>query len=311
MYKNQRIVVVIPSYNEAHQVGQVIASVPSYVDDIIAVDDCSTDDTLSIIQSVKDERLRVVKTLVNRGVGGAMIVGYREALDLKSDVTAKMDGDGQMDPEQLYLLLDAIIDQGYDYAKGNRFLAGEFLYRMPRLRLIGNIVLTFVNKLASGYWHVFDPQNGYTVIRSEKLARIDLERLHNRYFFENDMLIALNFQNARVLDVAIPARYLNEHSDLNPFKVGITFPILFLFRFWQRIYQKYVLRDFSPIALFLICGLILVTWGTLFGAYHWILSIVTNHVASTGTIMVAVLPFILGFQLILQAIVLDIQQTPK
>jgi glycosyltransferase involved in cell wall biosynthesis len=311
MYKNNRIAVVIPSYNEATQVGQVIASIPPYVDHIIAVDDCSTDETLTIIQRIKDERIRVVRTPVNRGVGGAMIAGYRDALELKSDVTAKMDGDGQMDPEQLHLLLDAIIDQGYDYAKGNRFLVGEFLYRMPRFRLMGNIVLTFVNKLASGYWNVFDPQNGYTVIRSEKLALVNLERLHNRYFFENDMLIALNFQNARVLDVAIPARYLDERSDLNPFKVGLTFPILFMFRFWQRIYQKYVLRDFSPIALFLFSGIVLVTWGTLFGAYHWILSIVTNHVASTGTVMVAVLPFILGFQLILQAIVLDIQQTPK
>ena len=125
------------------------------------------------------------------------------------------------------------------------------------------------------------------------------------------MLIALNFNNARVVDVAIPARYGTEHSNLNPFKAGITFPLLFIPRLCRRIYQKYILRDFSPIALFLIMGLLLFGWGFIFGAYHWILSVATNHVATTGTVMLAVLPLILGFQLVLQAIVLDIQETPK
>jgi glycosyltransferase involved in cell wall biosynthesis len=311
MYKDQRIAVVVPAHNEAPHIAGVIASVPDYVDHILVVDDCSSDDTNNKIQDCRDPRTILLATPSNQGVGGATLLGYAKAIELNSDIAVKMDGDGQMSPDHMYLLLDALIDQGYDYAKGNRFLAGDSLHEMPRHRLFGNVVLTFLNKLASGYWNVFDPQNGYTAIKTETLRRIDLRTIHRRYFFENDMLIALNFQNARVRDVAIPAHYGDERSELNPFRAGITFPLLFLPRFWRRIYQKYVLRDFSPIALFLFLGLILFTWGVLFGAYHWILSIASGHVAPTGTVMVAVLPLILGFQLILQAIVLDIQETPK
>lgn len=311
MYKNKRIAVVVPAYNEARLVGEVLGTMPEYIDAIVAVDDCSTDDTLAAIRACPDSRVSALQTGGNQGVGGAMLVGYAKALELGGDVLVKMDGDGQMSPEHLHLLLDAVIEQGYDYAKGNRFLAGESLSLMPRHRLFGNIVLTFVNKLASGYWHVFDPQNGYTAISAEALRRLDLKGIHRRYFFENDMLIALNFHNARVRDVAIPARYGDEQSHLNPFKVGVTFPLLFVPRLWRRIYQKYVLRDFSPIALFLFSGLLLFAWGVLFGAYHWAKSVLTGHAAPTGTIMLAVLPLVLGFQLILEAVALDIRETPK
>ena len=172
-------------------------------------------------------------------------------------------------------------------------------------------MLTFANKLASGYWHVFDPQNGYTAISADALRRLDSRAIHQRYFFENDMLIALNFHNARVRDVPVPARYGEERSDLSLLRAGVTFPLLFVPRFWRRIYRKYVLRDFSPIALFLFAGLLLFAWGVAFGAYHWALSVLTGRATPTGTIMLSVLPLILGFQLILQAIVLDIQETPK
>jgi glycosyltransferase involved in cell wall biosynthesis len=311
MYKDRRIAVVIPAHNEAPHVGGVVAGMPDYVDHILVIDDCSKDETLAMATATTDARVAGWRSPANLGVGGATILGYEKALELVCDIAVKMDGDGQMPPEHLHLLLDAIIEGDYDYAKGNRFLAGESLHSMPRHRLIGNIILTFLNKLTSGYWHIFDPQNGYTAISAVTLRRLDLRRLNPRYFFENDMLIALNFHNARVADVAIPARYGEEHSGLNSFKAGIIFPLLFLPRFWRRIYQKYVLRDFSPIALFLFMGLLLFAWGVIFGAYHWILSVATNHVATTGTIMLSVLPLILGFQLILQAIVLDIQETPK
>lgn len=311
MYKDRRIAVVIPAHNEAPHVSGVVTGVPDYVDHILVIDDCSNDETLAIATATKDPRVAGWRSPANLGVGGATILGYEKALEIGCDVAVKMDGDGQMSPEHLHLLLDAIIEEDYDYAKGNRFLAGESLQAMPRHRLIGNIILTFLNKLTSGYWHIFDPQNGYTAISADTLRRLDLRRLNPRYFFENDMLIALNFHNARVADVAIPARYGEEHSELNSFKAGIIFPLLFLPRFWRRIYQKYVLRDFSPIALFLFMGLLLFAWGVIFGAYHWILSVATHRVATTGTIMLSVLPLILGFQLILQAIVLDIQETPK
>ena len=311
MYKDRRIAVVVPAYNEARHVGGVLRSVPEHVDHVIAVDDCSTDETAAVIASVGDTRVVFLRTPENQGVGGATMLGYQKALELGCDVAAKMDGDGQMPPEHLHLLLDAVIEQGYDYAKGNRFLAGGSLAGMPRHRLFGNVVLTFANKLASGYWHVFDPQNGYTAISADALRRLDLSTIHRRYFFENDMLIALNFHNARVRDVPVPARYGDERSDLNPVHAGLTFPLLFVPRLWRRIYRKYVLRDFSPIALFLFLGLLLFAWGVGFGAYHWALSVLTGRATPTGTIMLSVIPLILGFQLILQAVVLDIQETPK
>jgi glycosyltransferase involved in cell wall biosynthesis len=315
MYKSRRIAVVIPSYNEARHIAQVIRSIPDFASNLIVVDDCSRDDTFAIAARIAaanaDNRVIVLQTGRNGGVGCAMVHGYRKALELSADIIVKMDGDGQMPPEYLPALLDAIIEGGYDYAKGNRFLAAQSLAEMPRHRLLGNIVLTFMTKLASGYWHVFDPQNGYTAITGEALRTLDLAQLHPRYFFENDMLMQLSLRNLRVKDVATPARYGEELSHLNPFQVSVTFPLLFLRRFLRRIYEKYVLRDFSPIALFLFLGALLFAWGVVFGAYLWIKSIVTGHPTLTGTLMLTVLPLILGFQLLLQAIVLDIQETPK
>lgn len=311
MYNGHRITTVIPAHDEARHIGQVINTMPELVDHVIVVDDCSQDDTSQVALSCGDPRLIILQTPNNLGVGGAMVLGYRKAVELGSDVIVKMDGDGQMPPEYLPSLLDAIVGQDYDYAKGNRFLASESLAFMPRHRLLGNIGLTFMTKLASGYWNIFDPQNGYTAIKASTLRLLNLDAIHKRFFFENDMLIHLNFFGCRVKDIPIPARYGEEKSDLSLFKVGVTFPLLLLRRFFYRVYQKYVLRDFSPIALFLFLGLILFGWGALFGVYLWFESQLTGHLTPTGTIMLSLLPLILGFQLLLQAIVLDIQETPK
>lgn len=311
MYKNQSIAVIMPSHNEANHIGTTIQTLPDFVDHIIVVDDCSRDDTAGAARATGDARLSVLQPLNNLGVGGATVMGYRQAMEAGAQIAVKMDGDGQMMPEYLPALLDALIDEGYDYAKGNRFLAGESLAQMPKVRLFGNVALTFLTKMASGYWHVFDPQNGYTAIKTSALKRLELAKIHQRFFFENDMLSHLNYQNCRVKDVGIPARYGDEVSDLDPFKISLTFPSLLLKRFARRLYQKYILRDFSPIALFLLMGALLFGWGMVFGFYIWIKSLVTGQPTPTGTIMLALLPLILGFQLMLQGFVLDIQQTPK
>jgi glycosyltransferase involved in cell wall biosynthesis len=311
MYKEQVVTAVLPGYNEANHIGQVIETMPEFVDHIIVVDDCSEDGTVEAATAAGDPRLIVLTTSHNQGVGGATVMGYQRAMELESDIIAKMDGDGQMDPAYLSSLLDAITEQGYDYAKGNRFLASESLALMPKHRLFGNIALTFLTKMASGYWHIFDPQNGYTAIRTGALRVLDLNTIHKRYFFENDMLVHLNFFGFRVKDVAIPARYGKEESSMSVFKVSTTFPLLLVRRYFHRIYQKYVLRDFSPIALFLFLGLILFFWGALFGLYLWIETAISGIATPTGTIMLALLPLVLGFQLLLEAIVLDVQETPK
>ena len=311
MYKNTAIHVVIPAYNEERFIGQVLSSLPGYVDKIIVVDDCSTDDTFRVATASVDSRVVVIKTAHNCGIGEAMCLGYQRALDLGGEVLVKMDGDGQMAPEHLALLLDALIEKGYDYAKGNRFLHGETINQMPAVRIIGNIALTFLTKAASGYWHIFDPQNGYTAIRAGALRSIALEKLDRRFFFENDILVHLNIQNFRVIDIPMPARYGEEVSHVSISKVFLSFPPLLIRRFVRRVLQKYILRNFSPVALFLLLGLPIFTWGVLFGAYLWMHSMVTGTPTPTGGIMLSLVPIVLGFQLILQAIVLDIQETPR
>jgi glycosyltransferase involved in cell wall biosynthesis len=311
MFKGHCVAVVIPAYNEGLFITNVVKGIPDYVDHIIVVDDCSQDDTFVQASACEDSRVQILRTPRNLGVGGATLLGYRRALELQSDLIVKIDGDGQMPIEYLPDLLNALIEEGYDYAKGNRFLVGESLAAMPKHRLLGNILLTFMTKLASGYWHIFDSQNGYTAIKAQVLRALDFNAIHKRYFFENSMLVQLNIHNFRVKDVAIPARYGSEESNINAVKVAMTFPFLFLKRFFYRVYQKYVLRDFSPIAAFLFVGLGFFAWGVFFGTYLWIKSILTAQSTPTGTIMLAVLPLVLGFQLLLQAIVMDIQETPK
>lgn len=311
LYKDHVVSVAVPAYNEERLIGGVIETMPAFVDHIIVVDDCSTDGTFEAIKRVADTRTILLTTGSNQGVGGATVIGYSKAIECGAEIVVKMDGDGQMDPRFLDKLLDPLIDQGYAYSKGNRFLLPEFLPEMPKLRLFGNVILTFMTKLASGYWQIFDPQNGYTAVRVQALKLMDLTKLHKRFFFENDMLYHLNLQNARVVDVAMPARYGVEVSHLRISQIVFTFPRLLFRRFLSRVAHKYIVRDFSPIALFLLLGTLLFSWGFIFGAYAWVRSIVTEEFTSTGTVMLSVLPLILGFQLLLQAIVLDIGETPK
>lgn len=311
MYRDHSIAVIVPCHNEERHVSHVIQTMPYFVDQILVIDDNSADDTSGAARACDDPRVILIRTQSSHGVGGATILGYEKALALGTSLMVKMDGDGQMDPKYLAGLLDPLIEDGYDYTKGNRFLAGDSLSSMPRHRLIGNVVLTFMTKLASGYWHIFDPQNGYTAITERALKALDLSLVHRRFFFENDMLVGLNFHRFRVKDVAIPSCYGQEESDIKLFRIVTTFPFLLLRRFFRRIYQRYVLRDFSPVALFLFLGLALFGWGSLFGVYLWIETALTGRATPTGTIMLALLPLILGFQLILQAIVLDIQDTPR
>src|SRR3990172_8786848 len=311
MYRGRTIGVVIPAYNVERSICKVVDGIPDWVDRIIVVDDASRDETLEAASGIASNRLIVLHHEVNQGVGGATLTGFRRALEEDVKIAVKMDGDGQMDPAYLPALLDAVTIQGYDYAKGNRFLHSAELSAMPRHRLFGNFVLTFLTKLTSGYWSVFDPQNGYLAIRRDALAQLDFSRIAKRYFFENDILIHLNILGFRVRDVAIPAVYGDERSSMRISRIMGSFPVYLFRRYWYRIYQKYVLRDFSPVALFLFLGLPFFFWGVGFGFYTWWRSWAFGEIATTGTVMLSVLPFLVGFELILQAVMLDIQSTPK
>jgi glycosyltransferase involved in cell wall biosynthesis len=311
MYRGRRIAVVMPAFNVAPQIVGAIQGIPEFVDSIIVVDDAGTDETARIVRGLDHPRLRFVQHTQNQGVGGALATGFKLAIDDRADVVVKMDGDGQMDPGLLPALLDPILVEGFAYAKGNRFLWEDRLHDMPKIRLAGTFGLTFLTKLASGYWHVFDPVNGYVAIDAATLRKLPLHRIARDYFFESDMLIHLNVFRARVKDVPMPARYEDERSSMRVGQVLVTFPFHLLKGFWYRIYERHVLREFSPVAVFWVLGSLLLAWGTGFGAFTWIKSVWSGHLATTGTVMLSILPFILGFQLVLQAILIEIQDSPR
>jgi len=311
MYEGRHVAAVVPAFNESAHVAEVIRRMPAFIDTVVVVDDGSTDGTADAAQRVADTRVHLVRHDQPQGVGGATVAGAQRALELGADFVVKVDGDGQMDPTRIEDLLKPLVYDGYDYAKGNRFLHAAALRQMPPARLLGNLALTFLTKLASGYWHIFDPQNGFLAVRADTLRMLDLTQLAKGFFFEDDMLIHLNILNRRVKDVAMPAHYGTENSSLSVQRVLVTFPFYLARGFCVRIWQKYVLRDFSPIAMFWLVGFPLMLFGGTVGLLTWGNSLWSGVPASTGTVMLSVLPFLLGFELILQAIILEIRETPR
>jgi glycosyltransferase involved in cell wall biosynthesis len=311
MYEGRRVAAVVPAYNESAHISEVILRMPDYVDLIVIVDDASTDGTAQKAESMGDPRVQIVRNPAQRGVGGATLAGIRSALGRAADLIVKVDGDGQMDPARMVDLLQPLVREGYDYAKANRFLHSVALRQMPLPRLMGNFALTFLTKLASGYWHIFDPQNGYVAITADAARALDLDNIANGFFFENDMLINLNVFHRRVKDVPIPAHYGDEESKLRLNRVLMTFPFQLARGFCRRIWEKYMLRDFSPIAVFWVVGAPLMIFGGSIGMLVWGHSLWSGRPASTGTVMLGILPFLIGFELILQAIILEIRESPR
>jgi dolichol-phosphate mannosyltransferase len=306
-----RVAVVIPAYRAEGTIEKVLGGIPGWVDAIYVVDDASPDEIGARVCAVADTRVRLLVHDVNRGVGGAMVRGYRQALHDGMDICVKMDADDQMDPAYLPALVEPLVAGRADYTKGNRFHDTDALRQMPLARKVGNVGLSFLIKAASGQWHVFDPTNGYTAIHRTALAALPLRKLHPRYFFESSMLVLLRRLGAVVEDVPTPSRYGEELSSLSISRTLLEFPWLLLRQGARRVLWQYFVADFNAVSLLLVCGVPLVTYGVIFGLYHWIESYLTKHLTPTGTVMLAVLPLILGFQLLLQALVLDVQNTPR
>jgi len=306
-----RIVVVIPAYNESQHIAGVIASIPPEVASVIVVDDASRDRTVDVIRQIGDPRVTLIQHDSNRGVGGAVCSGYKRALALGADIVVKVDGDGQMDPSRIGDLIAPILHHRADYAKGARFFKARELRRMPIARLIGNLGLSFITKLASGYWNVMDPANGFTAIHRQALEQLSLDTLSRGFFFETDMIIHLYYMQAVIADVQMPAYYGDEQSALSPLKALFTFPGKLTGAFIRRILWRYFIHDFTACSLFIVVGLSLFLGGISFGAITWIHNSIRHLITPTGTVMLAVVPLLLGFQLLLQAVVLDIQNVPK
>lgn len=313
MHENLIIAVVIPSYRPGKHLRQVIEGLPPFIDHIIVVDDKCPQHSGEIAKEMglTDKRIKVLVHEINQGVGGAVVTGYKKALELDCDIVVKMDADDQMDPAYFSELIKPVAKGKAGYAKGNRFVDFTALRTMPKFRLIGNSALSFMVKACSGYWNMMDPTNGYTAISKSVLEKINLDKLAKRYFFESDMLIRLNIQNTVVVDVPIPARYGEEESSLSIRNTMFRFPILLFKGLTKRFVLKYLIYDFNMASIYTLAGMPMLLWGLFYGLYKWIENTI-NHVATpTGTIMLSVLPLILGTQFIIAAINIDISSTPK
>lgn len=311
MRANHTIAVVIPAYRVAAQIEAVISAMPVEVDTIIVVDDASPDDLAARVAALSDPRLSLIRHSENQGVGGATVTGMQAAIRGGFQIVVKCDGDGQMDPADILTLVAPLLDGRAEHSKGSRFQHFRALQSMPKWRFFGNVGLTFLTKMASGYWNILDPVNGFTATRADVLQKLPLSRLSRRYFFETDLLIRLNIVKARVADVPLPARYGDENSSLSVTRVLFDFPLRLLAGMGRRIFWRYIFYDVSPVAVFGLLGALLCGFGVVFGAYQWIEHAMLGINTPVGTVMIAALPFILGFQLLLQAIVLDIENTPR
>lgn len=305
------IAVVIPCYKVKNHILRLISQVGFEVNAIYVIDDCCPEMTGAYVQKeCIDSRVKVIFHSKNKGVGGAVISGYIQALDDGADIIIKIDGDGQMDPALIPKFIKPILNSKADYVKGNRFFSLELLKTMPKIRLIGNAILSFVNKMCSGYWNIMDPTNGYTAIHSRILKIIPLQKIDNRYFFESDMLFRLNIIRAVIYDLPMKAKYGDEISNLKISKVIRDFPCKYIKMLIKRVFYNYFLRDFNVGSIELVVACVFMSIGSLYGLVEWYLSVVTGIPATSGTVMLASLPIILGFQSFMAAVNYDVANIP-
>ncbi|MET4577528.1 glycosyltransferase family 2 protein [Ottowia thiooxydans] len=306
-----RIAVAIPCYKVRAQILDVIAGIPSSVQRIFVVDDKCPQNSGALVQSeCHDPRVRVIFHEENQGVGGAIATAYRAALEEPVDIVVKVDGDGQMDPKLIPHFVRPIARGKADYTKGNRFYRPESLKGMPPIRLFGNAALSFINKLSTGYWSVMDPTNGYTAIHTSVLRELPLHKLEKRYFFETDMLYHLNTVRAVVRDIPMDSVYADEESSLKVSKVLPEFMVKHVTRFFKRYVYLYLLRDFNLGSLYSILGGLLCLLGVIFGLVHWVMSDATGEPATSGTVMLAALPLIIGIQFLIAFLHHDVERVP-
>ena len=305
-----RVAVVIPCYKVSAQIAGVIRNIGPEVTDIFVVDDACPENSSKAAKAVGDPRVICLSHNENQGVGSAVITGYKAALAAGAQVIVKLDGDGQMNPGLISRFIQPILAGKADYTKGNRFYYPEDVQSMPITRLFGNLALSFMAKISSGYWNIFDSTNGYTAIDARVLAVLPFEKIAKRYFFESDMLFRLYNAQAVVQDIPMAAIYQGEPSSLTPHNMILPFIKGHARNFFKRLLYQYYLRNFSLGSLALVFGLVLFGFGTTVGAVHWWKSIATGNPASAGTIMLSALPVILGFQLLLTFLHYDISAVP-
>lgn len=309
MFREKRISVVVPAFNEERLIARTLSTMPDFVDDIIVVDDHSSDATGSRVRECqnRDPRIHVITHSQNRGVGGAISSGYQWCRDHSTDVAVVMAGDGQMAPEDLPALIAPVVEDLADYSKGNRLVTGEAWKRIPRARYLGNSGLTFLTKIASGYWHVTDSQCGYTALNRRALDLIPLESIYPRYGMPNDFLVTLNIYNLRVCDVPVQPIYgIGERSGFRaPFLI-LPLSLLMFRLFLRRMFHKYIVRDFHPLVLFYFFGLLLCLMNIPLGARLFLLWNTQGEVPPITALSILFCSAI-GFQFILFAMLFDME----
>lgn len=309
MYHEKTIAVVIPAYNEEKLISRVLKTIPNFVDHIVVVDDQSQDRTGEIVKEHQKEDSRIVylRHPKNEGVGGAIATGYKWARSNEVQITVVMAGDAQMDPKDLPKLIDPVVQGEADYSKGNRLFTGKAWRVIPKTRYLGNAVLSFLTKIASGYWHIADSQSGYGAVSLEVLKTIDLDSLYKRYGMPNDFLAKLNVYQFRVRDVPVNPIYgIGERSKMKIYKVVFTLPFLLVKLFFWRLKEKYIIRDFHPLVLFYLMGFLLTPIGVVFGGYLFLYRIFIGPVAATSALF-AGLFIISGIQFLLFAMWFDME----
>lgn len=307
----RKIAVVIPAFKVRKHILDVLQSIPPDISAVYVIDDCCPEKSGDYVElHCTDPRVQVVRNAQNKGVGGAVMAGYLTAINDGMDIAVKVDGDGQMDPGLIPHFVAPILNGYADYTKGNRFFDIESVRVMPKVRLFGNAVLSFMTKLSSGYWDIFDPTNGYTAIHLKVASRLPLHKISSRYFFETDMLFRLNTLRAVVIDIPMDAKYEDEVSNLKISKVVGEFLIKHVRNFGKRIFYNYYLRDMSAASVELPVGIGMLIFGLLFGLAHWIDGVDGGAPTPVGTVMVAALPVLLGIQFILAFLVHDAGSMP-
>ena len=310
--RKYHIAVVIPCYRVEREINGVINNIPRFIKNIIVVDDASPDKTSEIIKELaqKDRRVSLICHESNQGVGGAMLTGFRKALELGAQIVVKIDGDGQMDIAHLPDLLTPLIEGRADYTKGNRFRDFQALQKMPLVRRMGNIALGFLTKAATGYWDLLDPANGFVAIRSNVLAQLPLDQIDHTFFFETSMLANLYLIKAVVKDVPMPARYQGEVSNLSVRNTLLEFPFRLLKTFIRRMVLKNLIYDFSMASIYIFTGLPLLLFGFIFGISRWFYYAMRGIPAPTGTVILPALSVLLGVQFVIAAIEIDLRSIP-
>lgn len=306
------IAVVIPAFKTRSRILDVIEEIGPSVKNIYVVDDgCPQDTGKFVLEETHDKRIQVIFHNKNLGVGAAMLSGYKRAISDGNTIIVKIDSDGQMNPQLIHLFTDPIANGEADYTKGNRFSSYQDISAMPKIRIFGNMMLSLITKFSCGYWNIFDPTNGFTAIHYKVASELVNLKISKGYFFESDILFWLYIHRAKVKDIPMKAVYHNEVSSLNIARVIPYFIIMNIRNFFKRLYITYLLRDFSIYSLALLTGSLSFSFGIIFGLYNWNISLMSGITASSGTVMLAALPIILGLQLIIYFISFDITNYPK